>query len=67
MTLWLFTLTYIRGYGKPDGIHIEEHIVAETLEQALEYWHREFNDAGVHIESFRRQVPVIAILPNDKR
>ena len=37
----------------------EEHIVAETWQQALEYWKAEFNDEGTDIISIQKQVPIL--------
>jgi len=63
-TKYLFTLIYRRQRGKKQHEY-EEHIVAETWEQAREYWDIEFIDEGVEIIAMKKQVPVISILPQD--
>lgn len=66
-TKYLYTLTYFRERYKETQIQVEEHIVAETWQQALDYWAIEFQDLGVEIVSLKQQVPVVAICPKDKR
>lgn len=46
-------------------LNYEEHIVAETWQQALEHWKLEFIDEGVDILSIQKQVPVVSIIPSD--
>ena len=65
-TKYLFGLTYFRNKGD-EAIKIEEFVVAETWEQAQEYWKQEFTDEGVEVVDMKRHAPVVAILPQDKR
>lgn len=66
-TKYLFTLTYFRERYKETQVQCEEHIVAESWVQAMEYWSIEFQDLGVEVISLKQQVPVVAICPQDKR
>ncbi len=65
-TRYLFTLVYLRQ-AEDKKIRFEEHIVAETWQQARDYWNLEFVDEGVEIEVLHKQVPILAVLPGQER
>jgi hypothetical protein len=67
-TRYLFTMVCFRGIAdKKTEIQTTEHIIAETWEQALEYWKIDMQCLNTEIVSMTKQVPVVAICPQDKR
>lgn len=60
---YLFTLNYWAPHKEKEKVRIEEHIIAETVQQAIAYWQRELIDEAHEFISISNQVPVIAICP----
>lgn len=65
---YLFTMVCYRGIeDKKTQVQTEEHIIAETWQQALEYWKIDLQCLNTEIISMKKQVPVVAIIPPDTR
>lgn len=60
-TKYVFGLIYLR-HKDGESVKFEEFVVAETWEQAREYWKLEFVDQGVEVLEMKRHIPVLAIL-----
>lgn len=50
-----------------ENIRIEEHIVAESIHDALRYWKIDLLDEGVEFISITQQVPVVDVPPLPER
>ncbi len=48
-------------------IEITESIVAESWNEALQYWRIEFEDAGVDVSWIKKGEPILSVAPAQDR